>query len=299
MLATASIGAIWSSCSPDFGVNGVLDRFGQIQPKVLFSAPSYRYAGKDIDCLARVQEIVNRPGWVQGNAVAFMIDGTGRRTAEAKDGLSPAVLVLQYRLQPPNTAPVVGAGRAGVSSWRWRRGTTTCWCTAMSMPPCRRHAADVSNPSRLPSTRVSTCASARDRPRPPCRAAAPARRRTTRARAAGVSPLNSLRRGIQRGAVWLAACLNRPWLSAPRTVSYPCDVPARPENVSGVHLGVLAVAGVHPDHAGLVAERRRAESRRGALVGECRQHPQSCCGVPGSYRDARGPNQRGTIDRRQ
>jgi acetoacetyl-CoA synthetase len=58
MLATASIGAIWSSCSPDFGVNGVMDRFGQIEPKVLFCAASYRYAGKDIDCLDRVNAIV-------------------------------------------------------------------------------------------------------------------------------------------------------------------------------------------------------------------------------------------------
>jgi non-ribosomal peptide synthetase component F len=41
MLATASIGAIWSSCSPDFGINGVLDRFGQIEPKVLFTADGY------------------------------------------------------------------------------------------------------------------------------------------------------------------------------------------------------------------------------------------------------------------
>jgi hypothetical protein len=57
-----------------------------------------------------VQEVVDRPGWVEGNAVAFMIDGTGRRTAEAKDGLSPAVLVLEFRRQPPNTAPVVNAG---------------------------------------------------------------------------------------------------------------------------------------------------------------------------------------------
>jgi hypothetical protein len=57
-----------------------------------------------------VQEVVNRPGWVEGNAVAFMIDGTGRRTAEAKDGLSPAVLVLQFRRQAPNAKPVVSAG---------------------------------------------------------------------------------------------------------------------------------------------------------------------------------------------
>ena len=58
MLATASLGAVWSSCSPDFGVKGVLDRFGQIEPKVLFCADGYRYAGKAIDCLARVREIV-------------------------------------------------------------------------------------------------------------------------------------------------------------------------------------------------------------------------------------------------
>jgi acetoacetyl-CoA synthetase len=60
MLATASIGAIWSSCSPDFGVHGVLDRFGQIKPKVLICAASYRYGGKDIDCLERVTEIVGQ-----------------------------------------------------------------------------------------------------------------------------------------------------------------------------------------------------------------------------------------------
>ena len=51
MLATASIGAIWSSCSPDFGANSVVDRFGQIRPKVLFSANGYRYNGKRIDCI--------------------------------------------------------------------------------------------------------------------------------------------------------------------------------------------------------------------------------------------------------
>jgi len=49
MLATASIGAVWSSCSPDFGSNGVIDRFGQIQPKVLFACNGYTYNGKDCD----------------------------------------------------------------------------------------------------------------------------------------------------------------------------------------------------------------------------------------------------------
>ncbi|SFX74452.1 acetoacetate--CoA ligase, partial [Marinospirillum alkaliphilum] len=59
MLATASLGAIWSSCSPDFGFNGVLDRFGQIQPKVLFATDGYLYNGKRINSLPRVAEIAD------------------------------------------------------------------------------------------------------------------------------------------------------------------------------------------------------------------------------------------------
>ncbi|MCP4246980.1 MAG: acetoacetate--CoA ligase [bacterium] len=60
MLAAASIGAVWSSCSPDFGINGVMDRFGQIEPKVLFAADGYFYHGKTIDSLDRVKGIVQR-----------------------------------------------------------------------------------------------------------------------------------------------------------------------------------------------------------------------------------------------
>jgi len=60
MLATASLGAIWSSCSPDFGIHGVLDRFGQIEPKVLFTADGYLYGPKRIDSLAPVAEVVAR-----------------------------------------------------------------------------------------------------------------------------------------------------------------------------------------------------------------------------------------------
>jgi acetoacetyl-CoA synthetase len=59
MLAATSLGAIWSSCSPDFGAQGVLDRFGQIAPKVLFAADGYFYNGKTIDLLPRLREIVN------------------------------------------------------------------------------------------------------------------------------------------------------------------------------------------------------------------------------------------------
>jgi len=59
MLATTSIGAIWSSCSPDFGINGIVDRFGQIRPKVLFCADGYFYNGKRHDCLESVKGVLD------------------------------------------------------------------------------------------------------------------------------------------------------------------------------------------------------------------------------------------------
>lgn len=57
MLATTSIGAIWSSCSPDFGINGVVDRFGQIEPRILFTTDGYFYKGKAINTLEKIQNI--------------------------------------------------------------------------------------------------------------------------------------------------------------------------------------------------------------------------------------------------
>ncbi len=60
MLATTSIGAVWSSCSPDFGIKGVYDRFGQIEPKVLFCADGYLYNGKRFDSIDKVKGIQSR-----------------------------------------------------------------------------------------------------------------------------------------------------------------------------------------------------------------------------------------------
>ncbi len=57
MLAATSIGAIWASASPDFGSQGVLDRFGQIEPKLLITVDGYYYNGKTIDCLEKIREI--------------------------------------------------------------------------------------------------------------------------------------------------------------------------------------------------------------------------------------------------
>lgn len=63
MLAATSLGATWSSCSPDFGISGVVDRFGQIAPKVLFTADAYGYGGKRFDCLEKIRGVLDRiPG---------------------------------------------------------------------------------------------------------------------------------------------------------------------------------------------------------------------------------------------
>ena len=58
MLAVTSIGALWSSSSPEFGIQGILDRFGQIQPKILFATDSYKYNGKIIDCKKKIEQVV-------------------------------------------------------------------------------------------------------------------------------------------------------------------------------------------------------------------------------------------------
>ena len=80
MLATASLGAIWSSASPDFGVQGVLDRFGQIEPKVLICVDGYWYNGKPVDCLEKNAEVVARMPSLRKAVVVPYLDpaaGTG------------------------------------------------------------------------------------------------------------------------------------------------------------------------------------------------------------------------------
>lgn len=94
-LATAAIGAIWSSCSPDFGVQGVVDRFGQIAPKVLLTADGYWYAGKQHDSLARVAEFsAQLPGLQQILVFPYLSDQPDlSKLPKAK--LLPEVLAAQ------------------------------------------------------------------------------------------------------------------------------------------------------------------------------------------------------------
>jgi acetoacetyl-CoA synthetase len=90
MLATASIGAVFSSCSPDFGVKGVLDRFGQIEPKVLVACDGYRYAGKVLPAHDKLGEIVAGLPSLEHVAIVPFI-GEGKK-AIAKAGDWPALL---------------------------------------------------------------------------------------------------------------------------------------------------------------------------------------------------------------
>ena len=73
-LGAATIGAVWSSCSPDFGVQGVLDRFGQIEPRVIVAADGYFYGGKTHDCLARLADVVRALPSVTRTVVVPCVD---------------------------------------------------------------------------------------------------------------------------------------------------------------------------------------------------------------------------------
>ncbi|MDB6142375.1 MAG: Acetoacetyl-CoA synthetase [Pseudomonas sp.] len=90
MLATTSLGAIWSCSSPDFGTQGVIDRFGQIEPKVLITCAGYRYAGKLIDQTSKVNEILERLPTLQ----QLIIVPFARPEASVEDFQTPANVSL-------------------------------------------------------------------------------------------------------------------------------------------------------------------------------------------------------------
>ncbi len=91
MLAAASLGAVWSSCSPDFGVKGVMDRFGQIEPTVLFTADGYYYNGKQHDSLGRVREIT-----AQLDSLKRIVVVPYTNDAPPLDGLANATTLAGY-----------------------------------------------------------------------------------------------------------------------------------------------------------------------------------------------------------
>lgn len=99
MLAAASIGAVFTSASPDFGVQGVLDRFGQVEPKLLFVADGYYYNGKTIDSLARVAEIAASLPSLKKVVVARYVRAEGHDLASIRNGVMLRTFVDPFRWQ--------------------------------------------------------------------------------------------------------------------------------------------------------------------------------------------------------
>jgi len=100
MLASASIGAIWSSCSPDFGVGGVIDRLGQIEPKLLFAVESYCYDGRVVELGGRLREIAAGLPSLERLVVVPYI-----RETPALDGLGDALALADFTA-PFSPAPI-------------------------------------------------------------------------------------------------------------------------------------------------------------------------------------------------
>ena len=107
MLAATSIGGIWSSCSPDFGIKGVLDRFGQIEPRILFTADGYFYNGKAFDSLKRIYEIIKELPSIEKIVVVPYKDmepdiGSMRDTVLFEDFLVQGAEDLTFEQLPAN-----------------------------------------------------------------------------------------------------------------------------------------------------------------------------------------------------
>lgn len=105
MLAAASLGAVWSSCSPDFGFSGVLDRFGQIQPKVLIATDGYSWNGKPIDTLERVAKIGKAiDSLVQVVVFPFLNDSVDIRGIDKavswNDYIDNSATQVEFEMQP-------------------------------------------------------------------------------------------------------------------------------------------------------------------------------------------------------
>ena len=106
MLATTSLGAVWSSCSPDFGVNGLKDRFGQIEPKVLFTADGYTYNGKTFDSLRVMAELGAHIGSVKKIVVIPFVSEKPGIEILGEKGILLADLCKGYGEKPLQFTPV-------------------------------------------------------------------------------------------------------------------------------------------------------------------------------------------------
>ena len=106
MLATASIGAVWSSCSPDFGPRGVLDRFGQIAPTVFIACDGYYYAGKTIDIAPKLQEIVPALPSLKAMVIVPYVGTASAVSAALPNGVALDEFVAPFAARPVAFTPM-------------------------------------------------------------------------------------------------------------------------------------------------------------------------------------------------
>ena len=109
MLGATSLGAVWSSCSPDFGVQGVLDRFGQIEPRVLFTVDGYWYNGKPLPILDKVADVVAKLPTVERVVVIPVSRGRRGRAAQDLSRIRSAVELGRVRRRQAGGADRVRA----------------------------------------------------------------------------------------------------------------------------------------------------------------------------------------------
>ncbi len=142
MLGATSLGAIWSSCSPDFGVQGVLDRFGQIEPRVLFTVDGYWYNGKPLPVLDKVAAIVAQLPSVERVVVVPYLAATGQGDQDAS-GIRNAVGWDAFI-----AAHAAGADRIRPAA----RSTIRCTSSIRPARPAHRSASSMAPEERCCST---------------------------------------------------------------------------------------------------------------------------------------------------
>ena len=187
-LAAISVGAVWSSCSPDFGTDGVLDRFGQTEPKLFFCADGYLYNGKAHDSIARVREIVAQlPGGEAGGGGAQPRRQSGRCPDPQRAPLRGLDLALQGRrdrirtpaLRPPGLHPVHLGDHRQAQVHRARRGRLAALGPQDVQAAVRRGARTTASTTTRPAT--GSCGTCCSRASPPRRPSWPSTARRLRA----------------------------------------------------------------------------------------------------------------------
>jgi acyl-CoA synthetase (AMP-forming)/AMP-acid ligase II len=154
MLATSSLGAVWSSCSPDFGISGVLDRFGQIEPKVLLTVDGYHYAGKRIDIRRKVAEIAAALPSLRRTVVHPFLEAAPTSPASAPPCPSPTTWRPGRPTSPSPGSP--STTRSTSSTPRARRASPKPSSTASAARCSSTSRSTGCTPTSVPATGCST-----------------------------------------------------------------------------------------------------------------------------------------------